>query len=164
MSLPNANSPSYNEGVSLLHGRIARGRHGLSETSLRPATLYPSMPCRRTTPEPALQPFQGSPTHTAGGLRPSSTPLDTPRRTPILLARDSSTCFLLSKAFQNICLLSFSEKESLGGGSDDQADAEWIVVRRPLWGHNDTPFGRPTPGRPVGRPGAGRPSGEFCMF
>jgi hypothetical protein len=33
-------------------------------------------------------------------------------------------------------------------GAHDQADAEWIVIRRPLWDHNDTPFGRPVPGRP----------------
>jgi hypothetical protein len=34
------------------------------------------------------------------------------------------------------------------GGSHDQADAEWIVIRRQLRGHDDTPFGRPAPGRP----------------
>jgi hypothetical protein len=34
----------------------------------------------------------------------------------------------------------------------DQADAERIVIRRPLRGHNNTPFGRPTPGRPIGHP------------
>jgi hypothetical protein len=33
--------------------------------------------------------------------------------------------------------------------SHDQADAEWIVIRTQLRGHNDTPFGRPTPSRPV---------------
>jgi hypothetical protein len=27
------------------------------------------------------------------------------------------------------------------GGSHDEADAEWILIRRPLWGHNDTPAG-----------------------
>ena len=32
----------------------------------------------------------------------------------------------------------------------DQADAEGI--KRQLRGHNDTPCGRPTPGRPIGRP------------
>ena len=46
--------------------------------------------------------------------------------------------------------------ESIGvGGYHDEADAEWIVIRRPLRGHNDTPFGRLTPGRPIGRPGVG---------
>jgi hypothetical protein len=37
-----------------------------------------------------------------------------------------------------------------------QRDAEWIVIRRSLWGHNDTPCGRT-----IGRPGAGRPQGVF---
>jgi hypothetical protein len=36
------------------------------------------------------------------------------------------------------------------GEFHDQGDAEWIVIRRPLRGHNDTPFGQPT-----GRPGFG---------
>jgi hypothetical protein len=47
------------------------------------------------------------------------------------------------------------------GGSQDQADAEWIVIRTQLRDHNDTPFGRPAPGRPSGRPGSGHPSGVF---
>jgi hypothetical protein len=50
------------------------------------------------------------------------------------------------------------------GDSHDQADAEWIVIRTQLRGHNDTPFGWPAPGRPSGRPGSGRPSGVFCML
>jgi hypothetical protein len=28
------------------------------------------------------------------------------------------------------------------GKFHDQGDAEWIVIRRSLWGHNDTPCGR----------------------
>jgi hypothetical protein len=36
------------------------------------------------------------------------------------------------------------------GEFHDQADADWIVIRRLLWGHNDMPCGRPTPGRLVG--------------
>jgi hypothetical protein len=30
-----------------------------------------------------------------------------------------------------------------------------------LWGHNDTPFGRPTPSRPIGHPWVGHPQGVF---
>jgi hypothetical protein len=45
------------------------------------------------------------------------------------------------------------------GESHDQADAEGIVIRTQLRGHNNMPFGRPAPGRP-----SGRPSGVFCMF
>jgi hypothetical protein len=40
------------------------------------------------------------------------------------------------------------------GEFHDQGAAKWIVIRRPLWGHNNTPFGRPTPGRPL--PGLSR--------
>jgi WD40 repeat protein len=43
----------------------------------------------------------------------------------------------------------------LKGGCHDWTDAEWIVKRGPLRGHNDTPFGWTTPGRPIGRPGVG---------
>jgi hypothetical protein len=50
------------------------------------------------------------------------------------------------------------------GDFQDQADAEWIVIRTQLRGHNNTPFGRPTPGRPIGSPGVGRPSGPFCVL
>jgi hypothetical protein len=56
--------------------------------------------------------------------------------------------------------LNFAKKVLFHKGDfHDQGDAKWIVIRRSLWGHNDTPFGRPTPGRPDGRPGVGRPSG-----
>ena len=50
------------------------------------------------------------------------------------------------------------------GEFHDQGDAKWIVIRGPLRGHNDTPFGRPTPGRPIGRPGVGHPQGVFGVF
>jgi hypothetical protein len=46
----------------------------------------------------------------------------------------------------------------------DQGDAEWIVIRRSLGVHNDTPCGRPAPGRPIGRPGVGRPLGVIGVF
>jgi hypothetical protein len=39
-----------------------------------------------------------------------------------------------------------------GGEFHDEGDAKWIVFRGQLRGHNGTPFGRPTPGRPIGRP------------
>jgi hypothetical protein len=38
------------------------------------------------------------------------------------------------------------------GKFHDQGEAKWIVIRGQLKGHNDTPFGRPTPGRPIDRP------------
>jgi hypothetical protein len=43
-----------------------------------------------------------------------------------------------------------------GGEFREQGDAEWIVIRGQLRGHNDTPFG-------VG-PGVGRPKGVFGGF
>jgi hypothetical protein len=46
----------------------------------------------------------------------------------------------------------------------DQGDAKWIVIRGQLRGHNNTPIGRPTPGRPIGRPGVGCPMGVFGGF
>jgi hypothetical protein len=65
------------------HGRMARGGHGLPKVSPVPAMPYPSLPCGWATTETALQPFLAWPTHRAGGLRSSSTPLDNPRRTPM---------------------------------------------------------------------------------
>jgi hypothetical protein len=64
---------------SKFQARMARGIHGLTKVSLGPALPYPSMPCRRATPETALWMFLGWPAHRAGDLRPSSTPLDTPQ-------------------------------------------------------------------------------------
>jgi hypothetical protein len=47
----------------------------------------------------------------------------------------------------------------------DQGGAKWIVIRRSLWGHNYTPFGRPTPGGPIGCPGVGQGVfGLFCYY
>jgi hypothetical protein len=50
------------------------------------------------------------------------------------------------------------------GEFHDQGDAKWIVIRRLLWGHNDTPCGQPAPGRLIGRPGSGRLQGVICVF
>jgi hypothetical protein len=61
--------------------RMAKGIHGLPKVSPGPAMLDPSTPCGRPTPEMALMPFRGWPAGKRGGLRPSSTPLETPRRT-----------------------------------------------------------------------------------
>jgi hypothetical protein len=52
----------------------------------------------------------------------------------------------------------------LDGEFHDQEDAKWIVIGGQLRGHNDTPFGRPTPGRPIGRPEVGHPLGVFGVF
>jgi hypothetical protein len=47
------------------------------------------------------------------------------------------------------------------GEFQDQGDAKWIVIRGQLWGHNPTPFRRPTPGRSIGCPVVGHPQGIF---
>ena len=52
----------------------------------------------------------------------------------------------------------------LAGKFHDQGDTEWIVIRGQLRGHNDTPFGRPTPGRPFGQPEVNRPQGVMGGF
>jgi hypothetical protein len=68
----------YPFSVSLImeftQARTGRGIHGLPKVSYGPAMPDPYMPCGRATPQTPLRPF-------GGGLRPSSSPLDTPRRT-----------------------------------------------------------------------------------
>jgi hypothetical protein len=67
----------------------------------------PSTPCGRVTPETALRLFQGWPAHRAGGVRPSSTPLDTLRRTPMpstlvhVFVEDVATFFVA--LFSGVC-------------------------------------------------------------
>jgi hypothetical protein len=39
----------------------------------------------------------------------------------------------------------YAEPKSMTGEFHDQGDAKWIVIRGPSRGHNDTPFGWPTP-------------------
>jgi hypothetical protein len=46
----------------------------------------------------------------------------------------------------------------VSGKFHDQEDAKWIVIRRQLWVHNDTPFGL------IGRPGFGHTQGVFGVF
>ena len=53
------------------------------------------------------------------------------------------------------------KRETPSGQFHNQGDAKWIVIRGQLWNHKDTPFGRPTPGRPIGCPGVGRSQGVF---
>jgi hypothetical protein len=50
----------YSENVifTFTHRRMARGDHGLPKVSLGPIIPDPSMPCRRATPETALQPLR----------------------------------------------------------------------------------------------------------
>jgi hypothetical protein len=54
--------------------------------------------------------------------------------------------------------------QAVAGDFHDQGDAKWIVIRKSLWGHNDTPCGRPSPGRPIRRPGSVCPQGVMGGF
>jgi hypothetical protein len=100
-------SPATSRGLADNHGRMVRGGHGLSKVSPGPAIPNPSTPCGQATPETALRPFRGWPARRAGGLRPSSTPLITPRHTPTHL---TASCQRLADVFArdswllNLCL------------------------------------------------------------
>jgi hypothetical protein len=61
----------------------ANGKWWLNKVSPGHALPYPSMYCNQATPEMAFQPFLGWPACRAGGLWPSSTPLNTPRDKPM---------------------------------------------------------------------------------
>jgi hypothetical protein len=74
------------------HRRMGRGGHGLPKVSHGPAMPNPSTLCERATPETALRPFLGWPAHRAGGLRPSSSLLDTPRHTPMKVGAPLPVC------------------------------------------------------------------------
>jgi hypothetical protein len=63
---------------------MGSGIHGFPKVSLRPTMPDPSKPCGWANPKMALQPFLGWSSRRADSLRPSSTPLDTPRRTGLL--------------------------------------------------------------------------------
>jgi hypothetical protein len=68
--------------------RMASGIHGLPKVLPGLAMSDPSMFCGWATPNTALRPFLKWPGHRAGGLHPSSTPLDTPRCTGL----DETVC------------------------------------------------------------------------
>jgi hypothetical protein len=67
---------------------VARGGHGLPKGSPVPARPDPSTPCGQATPKTALRLFLGWPARRAGSLWPSSTLLDTQRRTPMERGRE----------------------------------------------------------------------------
>jgi hypothetical protein len=60
-----------------IHGRMARGCHGLPKVSIGLTMQALQRPCSLAAVSEVARP-QG------GHLRPSSTPLDTPRHTPVL--------------------------------------------------------------------------------
>jgi hypothetical protein len=83
-------------------------------------------------------------------------PLDPLRRRPQAVSTEIQ--------FKRKNALMFLRQSSMMGKFHDQGDTKWIVIRRSLWGHNDTPCGWPAPGRPIGRPGSGHPQGVMGGF
>jgi hypothetical protein len=96
---------AYGKGWPWATLSFARARHALPFCT----------PCRRATPDTALWPFQGWPACKAGGLRPSSTSLETPRRTPVLL--------------EPISLL--LRRKQLGG------KRRWVIGKKSFYGCHD---------------------------
>ena len=77
------------------HGRRARAGHRLPKVSLEPAKPFPSMPCGQ--PSLKLTAVSGVAVYRADSMRLSSTPLDTPRRMPLLQVKqkvphDATAC------------------------------------------------------------------------
>jgi hypothetical protein len=89
-----------------LHKRMARGGHELPKVSPGLAMPNPSMPYGWATPKTVLQLFQDWPTYRAGGLRPSTTPLDSARRTYMHLSD-------LSQKYKTYCFLDPKGQASL---------------------------------------------------
>jgi hypothetical protein len=114
----------YNIHKTAYHGRMARGTHGLPKVSPGPA-----MPCRWAS-------------HSAGGLQPSCTPLDTPRRA-VCPCREPTSTMVIPGFFK----YSSSSASFSNGEFHDQADAKWILISGQLRDHNDTPY-VPTGGEP----------------
>jgi hypothetical protein len=141
--------------TSGIHRRTGRAGHGLNKVSLGPTMPYPSKPCRRTTPETTLQSFQEWPARRAGGLRLFSTPLDTPRRTPMV-------GFSLSANVQTV--------DGLGGDPQSQERISWgsrgssKVSLGPAIPYHSIPCGQPTPSWPNGRLGVGHLQEECTIL
>jgi hypothetical protein len=81
--------------------------------------FHPGSPCptllRPEGKPPLKRPFQGWPTHMAGGLQPSSTPLDTPRRTHMLRWRS----LMASLTSRPNCELSMGVRRGISKGVED---------------------------------------------
>jgi hypothetical protein len=79
--LPRTNSWKDTWEAHFQQARMTRGIHGLPKVSPGAAMADPSTLCGQATPETTLRSFLGWPACRAGGLWPSSIPLDTLRRT-----------------------------------------------------------------------------------
>jgi hypothetical protein len=165
-----------------IHGVHAWGIRGVSMGSGKLSLLYQSTPCGQPIPgrpnsRLGMERLQGK--FISCPLQLYWLSLQTPSGFPMKGCHvcHQEHCFergMLALARENYCpkpqLWNTKLCESMkqvrssrpkwvkrGGELHDQGHAKWRVIRRQPWGHNDTPFERPTPGRPVGGPGVGHP-------
>jgi hypothetical protein len=125
-----------------------------STKSLTFPSHYPCMPCMRATPETALRPFQGWLDRRAGGLWPSSTPLDSPRRTPMFTDQekpDTLGCFAFLSGMTQIKSLKTLIRSQLRVCIGPPGIQPRVAVK-PAWGWS--PIERPaeTEGEALARP------------
>jgi hypothetical protein len=73
-----------NKNGRITHKRMSGDGHGHPKVSLQPIMPDHSRACGWATLETAFRSFQGCPASRASGLWPSSTPFDTPCRTPMV--------------------------------------------------------------------------------
>jgi hypothetical protein len=102
--------------ISCQQARAGRGIHGLPKVSPRLTMPNPSTPCGRATPQTALRLFGGWPARRAGGLRPSSSSLDTPSRTGLAANERHAFIFLFSVSDLEMSSSSSTSSEASFGG------------------------------------------------
>jgi hypothetical protein len=79
-------------------------------------------------------------------------PLGASRAGPLPLwigKEEQSLLWFVNRSMLSFYIFTLSRCTDETGEFQDQGDAKWIVIRGPSRGHNDTPFGRPTPFRPI---------------
>jgi hypothetical protein len=112
---PHESNHMIPESYHYQHGRMARGGHGLPKVS----------------PGSALRPFLGWPARRAGCQRPSSTLLETPRRTPMIINifRWSTPTYSSLRSLPVRCR---TERQRSPGGGRRRRRSLHVVRRRPL--------------------------------
>jgi hypothetical protein len=93
------NTFTTGSSVRSMQVRMAKGFHGVPRVSLGPAMTDSSMPCGWSTPKTALWQFLGWSAHRTDSLRLSYTPLDTPRRTSLVLWRAVLVLWVVEKSW-----------------------------------------------------------------
>jgi hypothetical protein len=107
---------------------MAKGGHGLPKVSAGLTLPNLSAPYWQAMPETALWPFQGWLACKAGGLQPSFTILDTPRRTPMsVYIPDGFLRLLLQPNHHRI-----RRTGKMGRTSEQHSSAQLAMVNRLL--------------------------------